>query len=617
MNPEETLKKRKKKKKDKAEQELGETTWSNRPNPFEPTPAYASPALSNLISRLDPLNPKGKQGRVTYLRSEEQILPDTEINNSDSLTFEDNRKNRREQEKSSSSATSGLNTGGSSELVDSEDSKNSTDSRKSSTRKILEEDNDESSNSKRKKRPEEDNDERPNSLSDNEENKDKGGDKDKTNSPISKIQYPIMATFEAKLEYLLTSIMAYKLTDPVPLALDKAFIKTFDDFRDIAPADVHLLEYSPTLGKDTPLHFTHVRAIHKALHYAKCLETNSHADFDDPQQWSPQTYRSWCRNDLSAYLLTLASATTASAPSLTVTTGSTQQQKDDDAALISWNRKPRDVAKYPILKTDADYQDWRLKMKRQLISDTLLRVTLPTFDLGLCRTGTDKELAKLQLNFFEQILAAVLHNAIGKGLVTLHPENSIFVWSEHEAHQTTSESAQITSTAMMTKLMSLKILDCSTRHEFLILFNDTTNRYDKIADVALTESLKRTLLQAALVHDSALSNAWITVNEVRRAANPTSPATTYSEYYNFLVNQSKTHDIATPLKRKQRHAHMGKIDSFTNDSNDVDDDEDSVLEEIIAQMSIQNEPMNEDVLNALQVYSTVQRRRNNNGQRKP
>jgi hypothetical protein len=42
-------------------------------------------------------------------------------------------------------------------------------------------------------------------------------------------------------------------------------------------------------------------------------------------------------------------------------------QKDDEAALISWNRKPCDVAKYPFLKTDADYQDWKLKMKRQSI----------------------------------------------------------------------------------------------------------------------------------------------------------------------------------------------------------------------------------------------------------
>jgi hypothetical protein len=54
-------------------------------------------------------------------------------------------------------------------------------------------------------------------------------------------------------------------------------------------------------------------------------------------------------------------------------------QKDDEAALISWNRKPHDVAKYPLLKNDADYQDWKLKMKRQLIADTLSRVTDPTF----------------------------------------------------------------------------------------------------------------------------------------------------------------------------------------------------------------------------------------------
>jgi hypothetical protein len=74
-------------------------------------------------------------------------------------------------------------------------------------------------------------------------------------------------------------------------------------------------------------------------------------------------------------------------------------QKDDEAALISWNRKPRDVAKYPLLKNDADYQDWKLKMKRQLIADTLSQVTDPIFKLTNCRTGADMELATLQIFF--------------------------------------------------------------------------------------------------------------------------------------------------------------------------------------------------------------------------
>jgi hypothetical protein len=89
-------------------------------------------------------------------------------------------------------------------------------------------------------------------------------------------------------------------------------------------------------------------------------------------------------------------------------------QKDDDAALISWNRKPCDVAKYPLLKNDADYQDWKLKMKRQLLADTLSRVTDPTFRLTTGRTGADMELATLQINFFEQILSAVLLNPESK-----------------------------------------------------------------------------------------------------------------------------------------------------------------------------------------------------------
>jgi hypothetical protein len=152
-----------------------------------------------------------------------------------------------------------------------------------------------------------------------------------------------------------------------------------------------------------------------------------------------------------------AAATTT--PATSTAAFVTTAQKDDDAALISWNRKPRDVAKYPLLKNDADYQDWKLKMKRQLVSDILLRVTEPTFQVSTCRTGADTELAKLQVNYFEQILSTVLLNPEGKGLIITHPEDALFVWNEHEAHQFDSDSAQISTTVLMTKLMALKIAD--------------------------------------------------------------------------------------------------------------------------------------------------------------
>jgi hypothetical protein len=45
-------------------------------------------------------------------------------------------------------------------------------------------------------------------------------------------------------------------------------------------------------------------------------------------------------------------------------------------------------------------------------------------------------------------------------------------------------------------------------------------------------------------------------------------------------------------------------------SNDRKDDEDSVLDEVLAHMSVQNEPMSGETVNALQVFSTFQRRRN-------
>jgi hypothetical protein len=59
-------------------------------------------------------------------------------------------------------------------------------------------------------------------------------------------------------------------------------------------------------------------------------------------------------------------------------------------------------------------------MKRQLIAYTLSRVTEPTFRIATCRTGADTELATLQINFFEQILSAVLLNPEDKRLIITH-----------------------------------------------------------------------------------------------------------------------------------------------------------------------------------------------------
>jgi hypothetical protein len=252
-------------------------------------------------------------------------------------------------------------------------------------------------------------------------------------------------------------------------------------------------------------------------------------------------------------------------------------------------------------------------MKRQLITDTLQRVMDPTFQIALsCRTGSDTELGELQINFFEKILSAVLLNPEEKGLVITHLEEALYVWKEHGKHQKMSDSAQISTTALMNKLMSLKIADSPTRHSFLISFQDLCNRYDQLADTKLDGSFKRTLLQASIVHDTALLNSWNTVNEVKRANNPVGMPTTvlYSEYFSFFINQSKTHDLATPFKRGTRHAHKANFDSFSNDNDEEDNDDDSVLEEVLAHMSIQNEPMSKETVNALQVFSTFQQRRN-------
>jgi hypothetical protein len=251
-------------------------------------------------------------------------------------------------------------------------------------------------------------------------------------------------------------ILNLAMTHPLALGLSQSFINTFDDFPTIGIDDVHEFRYNlPTDPPEHPgakLHLTVIKKIQRMVCYARVKEDLKDTESDNPTLWDIDTYSKGCRNGYATYLATLVGTNAAAIPILVTSTAIafvTTAQKDDEAALISWNRKPRDVAKYPLLKNDADYQDWKLKMKRQLIADTLSRVTDPTFVINNCRPGADTELATLQINFFGQILSAVLLNPEGKGLIITHPEDSLFVWKQHKAHQTDSDSAQISTTALM------------------------------------------------------------------------------------------------------------------------------------------------------------------------
>jgi hypothetical protein len=307
-----------------------------------------------------------------------------------------------------------------------------------------------------------------------------------------------MASPDQYLEFVIINLMGFTLTHPVGLVLPQSHVMTFDEFRSIDVDDVYEFTYTEKLNTkpDTKLHFMLVKQVQHCIHYTHYKEARNDVQSNDPTLWSKTEYSTWCQNRYAKYLATLAPATAASLPVTSTAAYVSPAQKDDDAALISWNRKPRDVAKYPLLKNDADYQDWKLKMKRQLIADTLSQVTDPTFRITTCRTGADMELATLQINSFGQILSAVLLNPEGKGLIITHPEDALFVWNQHEAHQLDSDSAQISTTALMTKLMALKIADSPSRHSFLVSFQEVCNRYDQLADVRLADSFKRTLLQA-------------------------------------------------------------------------------------------------------------------------
>jgi len=160
--------------------------------------------------------------------------------------------------------------------------------------------------------------------------------------------------FNAKLKHLVKEILKYPLTHHVSLALDQSYINTFHEFRTIDVDNVYTFTYKEASAKPdaapSKLHLTLVKAIQRCVHYCQFLQDDSHTDCDNPAQWVFEAWDVWKRHGLATYLATVAAAAVptavagvASLPFVPTT------QKDDDAALVSWNRKPRDVSKYPIL----------------------------------------------------------------------------------------------------------------------------------------------------------------------------------------------------------------------------------------------------------------------------
>jgi hypothetical protein len=156
---------------------------------------------------------------------------------------------------------------------------------------------------------------------------------------------------DTNLEYIVTVILNLAMTHPLALGLSQSYINTFDDFKTIDIDDVHEFRYNlandPIEHPGTKLHAMVVKKIHHMVCYARFKEDLNDKESGNPTVWDIDTYSKWCRNDYATYLAALIGSNAATIPISVTSTAATYVspvQKDDEAALISWNRKPRDVA---------------------------------------------------------------------------------------------------------------------------------------------------------------------------------------------------------------------------------------------------------------------------------
>jgi hypothetical protein len=159
-----------------------------------------------------------------------------------------------------------------------------------------------------------------------------------------------MASPDQDLEFVIIDIMGFTLTYPVGLALPQSYVVMLEEFCSIDVDDVYEFTYTDKSNGilDTKLHFMLVKQVQRCIHYTHYKEAKNDEQSNNPTLWIKSEYTTWCRNGYANWLASLIPAPTTPLLPLTSMTAAyvSPVQKDDDAALISWNRKPRDVAKY-------------------------------------------------------------------------------------------------------------------------------------------------------------------------------------------------------------------------------------------------------------------------------
>jgi hypothetical protein len=197
---------------------------------------------------------------LTPIPTGETTTGNSETSTSVNTSSKEDQDATREQAEAQYSTLSGYSPGRSSDNSDS--SSVCPFNRKSPSREISEEGSPNTLIDNK-----EDNDDSPNPSNDNDEDNEEEPEIPTPSPSITTTAK--MASFDSDLEHLVVDIMKYVLTHPVAIALQEAYITTFDEFRSIEVADVGDYTIQDPNTKDkSKLHRNLVKAIQRGVSYA-------------------------------------------------------------------------------------------------------------------------------------------------------------------------------------------------------------------------------------------------------------------------------------------------------------------------------------------------------------
>ena len=153
-----------------------------------------------------------------------------------------------------------------------------------------------------------------------------------------------------------------------------------------------------------------------------------------------------------------------------------------------WNKGRRDYQKYPILKDDAEFPDWKDRYVTYAKTEHMGRMVDKDKAFKDLNDKHDIDLWNSQEQHMKLALHHALQTDVSKAFYQQHKSSPKGIWNHLVNHYSSTESSRAQSKKIIDKLQNLNIREYNTRVEFGTKLTQFISQHDDVSTESLSSN---------------------------------------------------------------------------------------------------------------------------------